>query len=366
MRESFLKLLAGEPADQIIWTADISYWIDGQRQIGQANPDWYTEAGYLKLCQELGILPYYWYQKFWLGEPEYDDRVELITKQQDNTCIRLWETPVGCLREESSFMAESCSTACTRHPVNTKNDIETLLYILEHRKLCPACLDDYNDRLELWAEYDGLPSIALPRSPLPSFFCEWAGIQNGVYLLMDYPDLIGRSLTLMAEQEEPIIEAVCKAAPPLVHFADNLSSDNFTGYFDEFMAAFYRSRLEKLHTAGVKCAVHLDGTVRGLLPKLAEVGFDAIEAVTPQPAGDVAVEEMRDIAQNDQVILWGGVPGAMFSTPYTWNDMESHLRKLLDSWSGTRFVVGVADQVPPDGNIQYCKKIAEMIDSYQQ
>ena len=132
------------------------------------------------------------------------------------------------------------------------------------------------------------------------------------------------------------------------------------------MAAFYRSRLEKLHTAGVKCAVHLDGTVRGLLPKLAEVGFDAIEAVTPQPAGDVAVEEMRDIAQNDQVILWGGVPGAMFSTPYTWNDMESHLRKLLDSWSGTRFVVGVADQVPPDGNIQYCKKIAEMIDSYQQ
>lgn len=40
MREFLLKLLTGESADQIIWTADISYWIDGQRQIGQAHGSW--------------------------------------------------------------------------------------------------------------------------------------------------------------------------------------------------------------------------------------------------------------------------------------------------------------------------------------
>jgi hypothetical protein len=32
MLESFLKLLQGEPVDEIVWTADLKYWMDGQRQ----------------------------------------------------------------------------------------------------------------------------------------------------------------------------------------------------------------------------------------------------------------------------------------------------------------------------------------------
>ena len=112
-----------------------------------------------------------------------------------------------------------------------------------------------------------------------------------------------------------------------------------------------------MHAAGVKCAVHLDGTVKGLLPKLVRSGFDAIEALTPKPAGDLDIEEIRDLAASDTVILWGGVPGVMFAPPYTWEQMEAHVRRLLDCWQGRPFVMGVADQVPPDGNIEFCRKI---------
>ena len=59
------------------------------------------------------------------------------------------------------------------------------------------------------------------------------------------------------------------------------------------MAGGHRRRIERLHAAGVKCAVHLDGTVKGLLPKLIGSGFDAIEALTPKPGGDLDVEEIR-------------------------------------------------------------------------
>ena len=52
-----------------------------------------------------------------------------------------------------------------------------------------------------------------------------------------------------------------------------------------------RARLERLHAAGVRAAVHLDGTLKGLLPKLAATGIDAIEAITPQPVGDLSLEE---------------------------------------------------------------------------
>jgi hypothetical protein len=77
--------------------------------------------------------------------------------------------------------------------------------------------------------------------------------------------------------------------------------------------------------------------------------------------GDADFAEMRKLAGNDNVILWGGVPGAMFAPPYTWDDMEAHIEKLLEAWGGTPFIIGVADQVPPDGDITFCRKIAEMI-----
>ena len=361
MLSSFLRLLNGHLSDEIVWTADISYWMAGQKQRGAADPVWDTEEGYLRLCRDLGILPYYWYDSFWLGEPVYDSTVTITSKQIGDTSIRMWHTPVGELREKHTFLPASCSTGCTRHPVQTEHDLDVLAYLIEHRRMEPRCLDDYARRRELWARYDGLPSIALPRSPLAAFLYEWAGVQDAVYLLADYPDQVAHIFGLMEAQESPVLDAVCAAGPPLVHFADNLSSDNLAGLYDRHMAPTHRRRLARLHDAGVKCAVHLDGTVKGLLPKLAAIGFDAVEALTPQPAGDVEIEDLRAVAADDRVILWGGVPGVMFAPPFEWRDMEAHVQRLLDAWRGTRFVVGVADQVPPDGDIDFCRRIAEMI-----
>jgi hypothetical protein len=273
----------------------------------------------------------------------------------------VWRTPAGDLREETAFLPASCSTGCTRHPVQTERDLDVLAYLVEHRRLEPRCLDDYERRRALWARYGGLPSIGLPRSPLAAFLYEWAGVQNGVYLLADYPDRVADILGRMEAQEAQILDAVCVAAPPLVHFADNLSSDNLAGLYDRHLAPTHRRRLDRLHAAGVKCAVHLDGTVKGLLPRLAAIGFDAVEALTPLPAGDVAVEDLRALAGCDHVILWGGVPGAMFAPPFGWAEMEAHVGRLLDAWRGTRCVIGVADQVPPDGDIDFCRRIARLV-----
>jgi hypothetical protein len=236
-----------------------------------------------------------------------------------------------------------------------------LRYVLEHRRLIPACLDDYDQRLALWREYGGLPAIALPRSPLPSLAYEWAGVAHMAYLLMDCEAKVDGVLSLMEDQEAPLLDALCDVAPPLVHFADNLSSDNLTSLYDKYMALPHRRRLERLHRAGIRCAVHLDGVVKGLLPKLVESGFDAIEALTPKPGGDLDVGEMSELAGSDRVILWGGVPGIMFAPPYTWADVQAHVERTLTVWRDRPFILGVADQVPPDGELAFCRQIAEML-----
>ena len=364
MLESFLKILSGEPTDEIVWTADITYWMAGQKHAGAAPAAWDTERGYLQLCRDMGLMPYYWYDAFWLGEPVYDG-VEFTDASSGDRRSRVCSTPVGELRQEWVFSAESLSEAIVKYPVESEDDLKVLTYLIEHRRLEPTCLDDYDRRRELWAEYDGLPSIALPRSPLPALFVEWAGVQNGVLLMTDYPQQVAHILALLDAQEQPILDAVCRHAPPLVHFADNLSAETYAGYFDAHMADGYRRRLRRLHEAGVRAVVHLDGTVRPLLGTLAAVGLDAVEALTPAPVGDVPVEQMRHQAGQGPVALWGGVPGAMFAPPYTWEQMRAHVQALVDAWKGTPFIVGVGDQVPPNGDITFCRKIAEAIEALQ-
>jgi hypothetical protein len=182
-----------------------------------------------------------------------------------------------------------------------------------------------------------------------------------VYLLEDHRPLVERMLALMQEQEEPVLAAVGSAAPPLVHFADNLSGDSIGGYYEQYLRPVHENRIAILHRAGTRCAVHLDGMVKGLLSKVVRAGFDAVEALTPIPGGDMSVESMREEARSSSVILWGGLPGILFSPPFTWKDVEAHVRKVLDCWRGTPFVLGVADQIPPDGDIGHCARIADLV-----
>ncbi len=363
MLDAFLKLLAGERPDRIVWMADIAYWIAGQQQAGMAKPQWSTEQGFLQLHQQLGILPYYYYEpgKFWAAEPRYDGCVRVIETKEGDKSMRRFQTPGGELREESVYSPLSCSVGITKHFVESERDLDILLYILRHRRLQPSSLAGWPGRRRMWQSYGGLPCIGLVRSPLAAFLVEWAGVQSGSYLLIDCPDKFAEFSMLMEEQEGPMMDAVCELAPPLVHFCDNLSSQCTTNLYDAHMAPAHRRRLERLHAAGIKCAVHLDGTVKGLLPKLVASGFDAIEALTPKPGGDLDLRQIRDLAASDTVILWGGVPGIMFAPPYTWQQVEAHVRQLIDCWQGRPFIMSVADQIPPDGNIDFCRKIAELV-----
>ncbi len=358
-RENLLRLLAGEKPTATVWTADLSYWLAGRQTAGTAAAAWSTELGYLELHQSLGVMPYYYYPNFWAGRAVYDATVRESVETAGNTTVHRWETPVGTLCEESCFLPESACHGVTRHPVATGADLEILIYLLEHRHLEPDNLAGYLGRQQLWAGFDGLPSLGLPRSPLCALAYEWAGIQNLVFLLLDHAELTRHALALMEAQEIRILEAVCELAPPLVHFPDNLSSDNLTSLYDEYLAPTHARRLRMLHAAGIKAAVHLDGTVQGLLPKLAAAGFDAIEALTPQPAGDLEPAQMRRLANRPDLILWGGMPGALFPAPNDWPRIRRHLDALLEAWAGQPFIVGVADQVPPDGNIEFCRQIAD-------
>lgn len=355
----FLKIFASK--QHIPWTADLEYWISARELEGKADPAWRTELGYLELCKDLGVFGYYSYDKFWCGTPHYDETLTVKTEKTRDRIETTWTTPVGTITRTEVLLHESASWACLKYPIADNDDLKVFEYMIEHRNMQSANTEDYHKRAKLFADYGGLPAIGMPRSPLSAFFYEWAGILNGVYLLMDEPERIRHIFLMMAAQEEPLLDALCAIRPPLVHFADNVSSDNMSGYFNEYFADVYEHRIGKLHAANIACAVHLDGVVKPIIKNLVSVGFDAIEAITPSPGGDQQIEDIRTLADNDNVILWGGVPGVMFSPPYTWTELKDHVRHVIECWKGTPFILGVADQVPADGDIALVRAISDFL-----
>ena len=125
MLESFLKILNGEKADEIVWTADILYWVAGQTQASNEFRQLNTEEGYLRFCKESGIMPYYWYEKFWLAKPGYK-KVEVVTELNGYQRRRIFKTPVGQLEEHVNFSESTSSEGYTRHLVENKEDLKVL------------------------------------------------------------------------------------------------------------------------------------------------------------------------------------------------------------------------------------------------
>lgn len=54
MLDSLLTLLSGEQPNEIIWTANLKYWVSGQRFSWDLKPGYEGERGRLKLSQSLG------------------------------------------------------------------------------------------------------------------------------------------------------------------------------------------------------------------------------------------------------------------------------------------------------------------------
>ena len=106
MLESLLKLLIGEQTEKIVWTADLTYWTTGQRFNGILKSEYDGEKGHLKLAQDMGLMPYYWYEQFWLADPVYDGVSFAVEKQEDET-FSTWNTPIGKLVERTAFVKES-------------------------------------------------------------------------------------------------------------------------------------------------------------------------------------------------------------------------------------------------------------------
>lgn len=360
-RERLLAPFRGIKPDRPAWLADLSYWYGATLKAGQLPPEFKGNDGYKRLHEYYGVCCYYG-----CGDRTYksqQDGVEIKTDEVNGKRTHWWRTPRGELTDRWEYIAQSSCWAHVEYAVKSVADLKVVQDIFAHIRHEP-CYGEYVTAAEHLGE-SGLPISGVPRSPLPALMADWCGVMNTIYFMADEPQAVADTLKIIDKSNDAAFDCIASGPAELLHFCDNLDSGNCASYFGDYMEEYYRRRLGQIHKAGKFAVVHLDGTVRGLLPKLAACGFDGIEAITPGPVGDVEIEELRAVTANPKTIIWGGIPGAMFAKPWKADDIRAHTRRLLDAlWPEGRLIIGSADQIPPDGDINFCRIIADIIEEY--
>ncbi len=357
-RQRLLAPFEGRVPDRPALLADLSYWYESARLAGRLPARYAAADGVRRLHADLGVCEYY--QAGTSVVVREFDGVEQETRSEGPVRRRSWRTPAGALEDRWEYLPGSACWACTDYPVKTVQDLAVLADLFRRARYRSA-YEGYRRQDERLGDA-GLPIVPVPRSPLPALLADWCGVEQTIWLLADEPGAVAETLEAIDRAADPAFDLIAAAPCRLLHFCDNLDSAAATPFFEEHMRARYVRRLAQLHAAGQVAVVHLDGRVRGLLPRLAGCGFDGVESITPAPVGDVTVEETRAVAERETLVLWGGLPGAMFCPPWTAEQVREQARRVVRHWGAQgRLVVGTADQIPPDGAVECCRAIAGVL-----
>ncbi|HUT10472.1 MAG TPA: uroporphyrinogen decarboxylase family protein [Armatimonadota bacterium] len=361
-RERMEAVFRGQRPDQMAWFGDMTYWHSAHLQIGDLPERWRGSNGMHELHRELNIGEYI---------PGCDPcdivegtQVRHEVTQSNGRRIAQWHTPVGAVREVQEYLPGSFCWGYTEHAVKDACDLRVVRYIYKHRQFKP--------RPERYLELDGSYATcgfgpahyAAPPTPISELNKHWVGVMDLAYLLVDEQEEMQNTLAAIERAHDVIYRHIAAGPVGYAMICENLSAATMGGYFHEYIAPHLRRWADWLHAHGHRTLIHNDGTLRGTLEKLAAVGVDCVDSVVPKPVGDVGLDELRALA-GDDIILLGGLPGAMFAPPFTARDIEGQVREIIRLHKDTgRFMFGVADQVPPNGDIRLVKLVGELIQAY--
>lgn len=354
-RQRLLTALNGGRPDVLPWFADLTYWYAAQRAQGKLPPEYDGEEGFVRLHADHHVGYYLGYACVW---QESYDNVTVDSCTEGHVTTTRWVTPVGQIVGQTQYLPETFSSAPVRWPVQSPEDLRVLRYIADATQRTPRY--EAYEHLKRIAGDQGHPTVLPPRSPISQMLVQWTGVTNLVYLLADARDEVERTLQALARSADSAFEAIAGCDTPYIEFGDNLTGEVVTRLFERYQFDYYVQRIEQMHGRGKKVGTHLDGTMCGILPLLVRTGIDFVESITPQPVGDVAIEDLRELA-GGEVILFGGMPGAMFAPPFTEKDVRRQVELIVEHhWPHGRFILGAADQIPPNGDIRLVRLVGEL------
>ena len=360
-RERVLSVLEGRKPDCVPWLADLDYLATSLVARGKRPRGFQESDEYIAWHRDLGVG---FYQQASWPYREIREGCEEREWWAGATRHREITTPEGTLRERWQWSEQTVSQAPVERLVKGVDDIGAYRFLMAHTRYEP----DYTAarRRQRQVAEMGLVMCFLPWSPLMRMVVADAGIEAVVMMLADAPAEMAETLRVVKESLDRASTVAVASPAEVLMITENLSSEVVgERLFDRWLRDSYVEWAAKMRGAGAFSCIHMDGTLAGLLRQVSSVGFTFIEAMTPAPVGDVAVEDWPRFRNGGDTIYWGGIPGSYFTGLVSDEEFDRHVKETVTFMKNDgRMVLGVADQVPPDGLERRIRRVGQLVEDY--
>ena len=359
LRQRVLAVLYGDKPDYVPWLGDLDYWIAALNE-QNALASKYQGRGIFQLHRDLGVG--YYLQGYFPFITNYEN-IQIEQEMHGSHRVTTVKTPVGNIFQTETYLAQSFCWATEEHYIKTWRDLKAFRFWYNHSFYSP----DYQqaeERIELVGD-NGIVLCYLPKCPLMEMVALQAGISAVTFALMDAPDEFNETMSVLEKKADEAAEIVLKSPAECLMIPENLSSEVIgKKLYLRYMRPFEEKWIKKIKALGKHSFIHMDGTLRGLIREVSETGFDVLEALTPAPVGDIPIEELHNWTGKDTVI-WGGLPGIYFSKLVSDEEFDRFVIMVLGVMRKIpRFVLGVADQVPPGADWDRINRVSQLVEQY--
>ncbi len=358
-RERILTTLSGGTPDKVPWFGDLDYWATALVVRGEKPRDFKSDAAYLAWHRELDLG--FYLQGSFPFTAHYDE-CEITETVEGPWTSRAVRTPRGVLRERSFWSDRTFSSSPVERLVKSPEDLPAYRSMVEHARYEP----DYGPVTRRAAQTgdQGISLCYLPRSPFMELVVEHAGIESVAMIQADAPEELGATLDAMRESQAAACRLALESPAEVLMIPENLSSEVVgERFFEMYVRDDQVAWARRIAEAGRYSCIHMDGSLRGLLRQESSIGLTFIEGMTPAPVGDVALPEWDSFRGGSGVIYWGGIPGPFFTAAVDDATFDRFVVQALSVMrNDRRYVLGVADQVPPDALESRVRRVAELVD----
>ena len=351
-REKDLAIFQGKDPGGVLWQPRLEFWYAVNKKRGTL-PKHLGDASLLDVYDYCRASVRYFVE----GLRVQYKQVNVTEKMEDEKRLRrTWETPLGTLTDVLYYDEWNLSSHNTEYKLKKPEDFKILEFILQdevwhwNRAAYEQSLEPIGER--------GAPQFYFRRSPLQGLFIEHMGFENTIYMMHDHPEVIRHYVEAASEADNAIYEVVCRCPVQILNLGENIDAflDPPT-IWHQHLIPYYRKRTEQLHAAGKFVHIHVDGAMKPLLPYLRDCPWHGIEAATPLPQGDVTLDEIKE-ALGDLVLL-DGIPALYFLPSYAIETLVTCAKRLVELFY-PRLVLGISDEIPPDGDIERVRLVGEL------
>jgi len=357
-REKYLRALSNERTDELVYAPNFDYWLACAEK-ERTLPSRYEGMSRNDIVRSMDA--YIWNRCAGLREV-VDASVKYTLKRVGRDDVTEIMTPVGEVRGVmSATEGEHRSMAATEHYIKTTADIKVMKYIAEATDYLP----DYETTRAALNETggDGVVLNSHYCVPFIQFAKTDAGYADAFYIFADHRGEVDGLLEVYREKFLQAYGLLARGPADIIATGDNMDGVMISPpLFMEYAAPFYRELKKITSEHGKLLETHWCGRTENLLGLVPETGIDIVEAIVTEPMAPVTLTGALDMLRGE-VVLQGGIPSVLLcDETCTADEFKRYIYETICPLKSRRgFVLGMADNVPPNADFSRVEMIAGLI-----